>query len=155
MESAISQMTVMPVTPSERKTFIEKVVDEITSGERNPLDFNIILKEMEDTIEAIRKDERVKNAIMIEANKYSEKSFEYKGYKITKSSRSTYDYSTCNDDQWNKLSKEAASIKEKLKARESFLAAIKPDFDSIVNGETGEMLCAPAKTTTDYLTIKR
>lgn len=145
MEQAVAQFSSFPQNPKERGFFVEKCVDEITSGNRNPIDFEIMLKNLEDTISAIRKDERVKSAINSEVQKYAEKSFLFGDYEITKSSRTTYDYS--NDETW-------VNLKEQLKKREELLKAINPKVDEIADSKTGEILNPPIKKQSDYLTIK-
>ena len=39
MENAIAQFTYLPSSKAERETFVQMCVDEITSGNRNPLEF--------------------------------------------------------------------------------------------------------------------
>jgi hypothetical protein len=104
-----------------------------------------MLKNLEDTISAIRKDERVKNCIQSEVQKYSEKTIVFGDYEITKSQRTTYDYS--NDITW-------VELKEKIKQREELLKAINPSITEIADSKTGEMLMPPLKKQSDYLTIK-
>jgi hypothetical protein len=145
MEQAVAQFSNFPQNPKERSFFVEKCVDEITSGNRNPLDFELMLKNLEDTISSIRKDERVKNSIQDEVQKYSEKSFMFGDYEITKSQRTTYDYS--NDETW-------VELKEQIKKREELLKAINPKVDEIADGKTGAMINPPLKKQSDYLTIK-
>lgn len=142
---AISHLTILPQTPKEIESFVEACVNEITSGERNPLDFEIILKNVEDTISKIRKDERVKNCILNESNKYSEKVFNYHGYEFSKVLKQNFDFS--NDQTWCDLSK-------KIKDRESFLKTIKPDMKNIADSESGEILCPPIIKYSEYLTKK-
>lgn len=145
MEQAVAQFSRFPQTPKERASFVEKCVDEIVSGERNPLDFELMLKNLEDTINAIRKDDRVKSCIQLEAQKYSEKTFLFRDFEITKSSRATYDYS--NDSIW-------AELKKKIKSREEFLKTINQNVDEIASTSTGEVVIPPLKKSSEYLTIK-
>lgn len=142
---AISHLTILPQTPKEIESFVEACIDEITSGERNPLDFEIILKNVEDTISKIRKDERVKNCILNESNKYSEKVFNYHGYEFSKVLKPNFDFS--NDQIWCDLSK-------KIKDREAFLKSIKPDMKNIADSDSGEMLSPPIIKYSEYLTKK-
>ena len=154
MESVISYLTVLPESKEQRQQFIEMAESEILSGNRNPLEFEIALKSLEELIKEIRKLETVKRAVLNEADKYHEKTFDFRGYKITKTSRSTYDFSTCNDYQWNELKQKEEAIKETIKQRETFLKSITNKFDPVVNSETGEIIYPPALTIKDFLTIK-
>lgn len=153
METAISQFTYLPATKAERETFVQMCVDEITSGYRNPLELEIMLKNLEETVNAIRKHPEVKEAIQIEAEKYNEKTFKAFGCSITKTSRTTYDFTQCNDSVYNDLKEQETKAKELLKEREILLKAIKPGT-SFANPETGEEIYPPATSTTEFLTIK-
>lgn len=153
METAIAQFTYLPANKTERELFVLKAVDEIMSGVRNPLEVEVILKNVEETINAIRKHPEVKEAIQIEAEKYHEKTFKAYGCSITKTSRTTYDFSNCNDSVYNDLKEQETKAKEALKERETLLKAIKPG-SSFANPETGEEIFPPATSTTEFLTIK-
>ncbi len=54
METAISQFTYLPQTKAERATFVQMAVDEVLNGDRNPLELEVMLKNLEDTISAIQ-----------------------------------------------------------------------------------------------------
>jgi hypothetical protein len=142
MEQAIAQFFIFPQTPNERNSFVELCVNEITSGERDPLELEILLKNLEDTIKEIRKDERVKSCVQKEAAKYPEKIIQLRGYEITKISKPTFYYS--NDSKW-------VSMNKSLKEREQFLKAIKT---SVADADTGELIYPPFVKYSDYLTIK-
>lgn len=145
MEQAISQLSVFPQTPKEIDMFVEKCVDEITSGERNPLEFEILLKNAEDTITKIRKDDRVKSCVQDEANKYSEKVFSYKGFEFSKVIKPNFDFS--NDQIW-------CDLKKKLTERESLLKSINPSMESVADSSSGEILNPPIIKYSEYLTKK-
>lgn len=147
MEQAISTFCTFPQNPKERTSFVEKCVDEITSGERNPLEFEVMLKNLEDTISLVRKNEKVKNAIADEVGKYAEKTFSYSSYEITKcEGKKALDFS--NDSVWVELN-------DKLKAREKLLKSVNHSFDDIVDGKTGEILKPPIiKYSKPYIIIK-
>lgn len=153
METAISQFTYLPATKAERETFVQMCVDEITSGFRNPLELEIMLKNLEETVNAIRKHPDVKQAVQTEAEKYSEKTFKAFGCSITKTSRTTFDFTQCNDSTYNELKEQEVKAKEMLKDRENLLKAIKPGT-TLANPETGEEIFPPITSTTEFLTIK-
>lgn len=152
METAISQFTYLPATKKEREVFVQMCVDEITSGTRNPLEFEIMLKNLEETISAIRKRPEVKEVVLEEAEKYPEKTIALMGTKITKASKTTFYYNECGDSVYNELSSQLAELKEKVKERETFLKTIKPGME-IPDVNTGEIIRPPQTATTSYLTI--
>jgi hypothetical protein len=139
--NAIAELRRMPETKSQRETFVNACVDEILSGNQNPLEIEIILKNMEETIKAIRKDERVKDAIMKEINDFSEKSFTFGNVLFTKKASTTYDYK--HDGEWCRLN-------EKIKEREALLKTIK---EPLADANTGELIQPAIKKSTDTYSI--
>jgi len=152
-ETAISQFTYLPATKAERETFVQMCVAEILEGNRNPLELELMLKNLEETVNAIRKNPDIKSAIQAEAEKYTEKTFKAFGCTITKTNRTTYDFTGCNDSVYNDLKEAETKAKESLKDRENLLKTIKPGT-SIANTETGEEIFPPATSTSEFLTIK-
>jgi len=128
METAISQFSVLPLTKSERESFVNQAVNEILSGDVDPLQIDAILKAAEDTIKEIRTNNRVKMAVQKEADKYPEKSFEFGNFTITKSSRKTYDWKNYKSDKTlNDLNAEMKKLKLVIEARQmTILSGIDP-----------------------------
>jgi len=146
METAISTLSILPSTKAQRQSFVEMAVNEILSGDVNPLNVELTLKSAIDTLEEIRKNNRVKMAVMNEADKYSEKTFEFGNFKITKSSRTTNDFSGC-DEHLDNLYSEMDNLKAQIKARE---ALVLTGLDS----STGEVF-KPVKTSVnEFLKIE-
>lgn len=153
MEHAIAQFTYLPASKAERETFVQMCVDEIKSGTRDPLEFEIMLKNLEETISAIRKRPEVKDLCLEFADRYPEKSFSYKGVTVTKSSKTTYDYSQCGHSKYTELVALKAKISEEIKEIETFLKAIKPGM-TVPDQDTGEILTGPSTSVTSFLMIK-
>ena len=148
METAISYLSVMPLSKEQRETFVQKVKDEILSGDENPLKIEIILKGIEETIKAIRSDADIREYVLQELAKHGKSTIIY-GAELTKSDRKTWNY---NDTEINSITAEIEELKAKLKDREKFLQSI-PE-GGIIDPETGEILYRPGYTTTEVLTIK-
>ncbi len=136
MENAISLITSFPTTKESQKKFIDKLINEVESGYYSPLECEIGLKALEVIIKAVRN--KTKELIIHEASKY-EKTFKFKGIEITQTSKTTYDYSVCNDKTLNQL-------KEQIKIRESQLK-------SGVDVATGEVLIKPAIKISSFISI--
>lgn len=146
METALSTITVLPSTKEQRSLFVTKAVDEILDGNNNPLQIEIMLKAAQDTIEEIRKDNRVKMAVQKEADKYPEKTFEYGNFRITKSIRTINDFSGC-DSHLDNLYAEMEALKAQIKAREQLVL-------TGVNSETGEVFKPVKSKVTEFLKIE-
>lgn len=152
VETAISHLTILPLTKKEQQSFYQQIKNEIANGNANPLHLKVVLKAVSDTIKMIDQDEDIKFMTLKEADKYSEKTFDAYGCKISLSNRKTFDYSECNDSVYNSLVATFEATKEEIKKREEFLKAI-PN-EGTVNPETGELITAPKFTTSEIITVK-
>jgi len=136
METAISTLTYFNTSKEGINRFVDKVVSEVEGGLINPLDLVIYLRSIQKSIDGI--NDKVKQMIIDEADKYPQKSFEYKGAMISKEELGTkYDYENCEDMIWGKLDSEIKGLTEKKKERETFLKTIK-DPIGYTDTETGE-----------------
>ncbi|KKL81906.1 hypothetical protein LCGC14_1990120, partial [marine sediment metagenome] len=91
----------IPATHSQIDTVVADARKKILSGDYNPLDLEVQLKAMEETIKRIRADKEVKEYVAEEADKYPEKSFRHGSVLITKGTRKVYDFS--QDEEWRRL----------------------------------------------------
>ena len=150
--NALSVFGLMPENKAQITSFIQAAKGEILSGQYNPIKVEVQLKIMEELISGLRKDPQVREQLLIELDKYQGKTISIYGTEITKSSRSTLDFSSCNDSELQNLQIEADEINAKVKARQEMLKNIVPM--SVVNPITGEYLNPPSKKTTEVITIK-
>ena len=118
------------------ENFVNDAIGLVLSGEVGPLEVEFKLRIMEKAIKEIRKDVRVKNTVMEEAQKYNGQKFRGCDVKIT--TRKTADYSL--DAEWS-------TLKAKIKGREALLKAAKG-----IDIETGEEVVTYKET--EVLTIK-
>lgn len=54
-----------------------------------------------------------------------------------------YDFSYCEDGEWDSLNREMETIKAKLKIREDFLKTLRKEF---IDEDTGEVIQPPLRT---------
>lgn len=145
-----TEMFSIPKDKSDLELKISQISNLILDGYMNPIECEISLKKFEELASGVRK--KVRDNLLTELDKYTEKTITSFGADITKSSRSTLDYSTCNDSELQDLQIKADEINAKVKARQEMLKNIVPM--SVVNPETGEYLNPPSKKTTEVITIK-
>jgi len=139
MERAISTIKMFNLNKDQIEQFASQVLDDIYNHDGNVLDTAICLSAMESMIKKVRAG--VKDLIIQESDKYGEKTFDYKGARITKTSRVSYDYS--NTDQWN-------VVTEKRKEIEGIAKTIK---DPIADTETGEIINPAQKKISESISI--
>lgn len=145
-QTALSTLSILPNTKEQRESFVINAVNEILSGNVNPLDVEIMLKAAQDTIEEIRKNNRVKLAVQSEADKYPEKTFEYGNFRVTKSSRRVNDFKGC-DSHLDELNAQMDALKLQIKAREQLVL-------TGIDSSTGEVFKPVKSTVTEFLKIE-
>ena len=153
MENALIKVEALPKTKEEQKVFAREIIDAVQNGEVNPLQLDVYLKSIEETIDRVRKDADVKTAILTESAKYAEKTFNAFGAEITKFTRTTFDYEACGDSVWDGLRATEKQTKASLKEREGLLKNI-PQGQQIASSDTGEIIYAPQPKTIEGLQIK-
>lgn len=116
--------------------FSDQLIAGVKEGEINPLKVRVWSKTMETIIDRVNK-ETMENQLN-EAAKYAEAKFSFSGAEITKADvRTEYDYTACNDPEYNRMLTILEAAKEQLKEREAFLKAIKEPL-TILDEGTGE-----------------
>lgn len=152
-ESPRELLTMMASTQTQIDVFSDGVIESVQRGEINPLTVLIQLKAMEKAAERILKE--IKPNLLKEADLYPEKEFEFQGNKITKAEHGTkYDYSKCNDTDWELYDSQIKSLTTYKKEREDFLKTLKGPID-VLDKNTGEVvtLRPPTKTSTSGLNV--
>jgi hypothetical protein len=137
----------IPSTRRDIAIVTMKAVQEILSGDINPLETAIKLKAFEEILKSLKENLSIKNYILEEASKYPEKTFDAYGASITKAKRTTYDFTMCGDQVYAELMAQMDQLKKVIKAREE---VIKAGVDPV----TGETFLPPKTETSEYLTIK-
>lgn len=148
--NAISTLTVLPQSKEEISNYVGMIKSEILGGYINPLNSALMIKAFEEILKSLKDDEEIKAYVLSEADKYTEKTIDLNGAKITKQDRTTYYYENCNDSVWNDLNAQIEQLKCEIKGRESWLKTIRsitPDT------QTGELINPPSTKFNSILTI--
>lgn len=148
--TSISLITTLPSNKAEVATFVQDAKDRILAGYENPLKIASQLKAFEEVIKQLRDDKEIKEAVLKEAEKEG-KTFKLHGAEFQiKETGVKYDYTCCDDKEWNNLEKQINELIEKKKAREDILKTIKGEvFDN-----EGTQLNPPSKSSTTSVTVK-
>tara|TARA_R110000803_G_scaffold52326_2_gene107735 strand:- start:9996 stop:10415 length:420 start_codon:yes stop_codon:yes gene_type:complete len=139
----------MPSTKEEMNVFLSKVKAELL--EDNPLDVGLKITVIQKTMEALRKDPDIRDLVLDELTKYTEKIVEYKGNKFEKAETGVkYDYQ--GDHTLAELDAEKKAIDVKIKERQAFLKTVKGE---VFDGDGVRCLPAVKSSTTNYKLILR
>lgn len=150
----------IPSSKTEQKEMANAFVSKVTDGNINPIDAVIQMKSLSETINAFLKSEEIKDAVIIECEKYGKGERPcYNGAILQlKETGVNYDFSVCNDPVYSRLIKQRDDINQQCKEREKYLKAIsKPKAE--IDEDSGEIfiLNPPSKqSTTSYsITFKK
>lgn len=150
--NALAAITLLPQTKAQINNFVRIAKNEILSGDYNPLEINLRFKAIEEVIKAIRTDDEIKEMVILEAEKYPEKTVNVFGCEVQKRNNSTYNFKYCNDSELEKLQTIADEANKNLKDRQELLKMLKPN--QLANPETGEMIQPPLVSTKTILAVK-
>ena len=152
METAISTLSQLPETKQQIETFAYSLEQGLINGQIVASDLLRFQKAMEKVFEKI-KPTLIENALN-EISQY-EKNSVIKGSEFSIVEAGVkYDYSDCNDLEYNTLTIQLEALKSTLKDRETFLKAIKQPLQ-MVDETSGECytLYPPKKTSTTTLKV--
>ena len=149
--TTLAKIAQSPITYVEINNLIYDMKVELLSGDYNPLDVELQLKAMEETIKQLRSDKDIRQFVLREAEKHG-KSFEWRGAKMSiREVGVKYDYSTSGDSEWAILDAQIKKLTEKRNAREKCLQN-SPEMGT-VSPETGETIYRPAKSSTTSIAV--
>lgn len=138
MENALSIITHFSLTKTQIDTLARKALDEIDTGNHNPLTIHLCLKAMEELVKKIK--DGIADQVLAEAEKYG-RQFDYLGAKVQLSERRSYDFS--HDSTWSDLDQSKKQWEETLKHLS----------DPVADPETGEMIYPAQFKVTPFITI--
>lgn len=138
----------LPTIAERKDVFVKGIKDQIMAGYMNPLEFYRQAKIAIDCLEELKKDPEIFDCAYTERDKYGKEKPVVNGSVIDTGQRTTYDYKSCNDPEWNRLT-------QALKDREAFLKALKKEM-TVVDTETGETVTIqpPTLRISNYISVK-
>jgi len=153
METALSTITILPSSKEEMQKYYKSLKNEILEGNNDPLFVLKHLKYAEKVIGDILKDKDIETHFLLEAEKYSEKTFDHSGVTFTiQETGVSYDYASCGDSVWDDLNKQAESIKEQMKIRETMLKTL--PYEGLADTVTGEIIKPPLKSSKTKVAVR-
>ena len=115
------------------------LIQPIIDGEIDPLRAVAKIRFLSDMLAAALKDDRVKDAILTEIDRNGGKEASAFGVKFQQKEMGvSYDYTVCQDPEYNRLAGEMETLKAKMKEREKYLMGIPAEGIPMVDQETGD-----------------
>ena len=141
---------------AQRESFVSTLVESIDNGNVDPLKIHLQIKCMEDIIKQLNDNPIYRDAILTQAQTYSQKEFEFMNAKIAiREVGVKYNYDNCNDNIFKKMVSEKNTLDEKMKARQKFLQLAPIEGTLVTDEETGETekIYPATKTSTTSLVV--
>src|SRR5688572_8743447 len=151
--SALSAMRSLATTQTQVDIFSDQLIEAVKSGEANPLEVLVMLRAFEKVSKRVLSE--IHENILSESDKYTEKTWDYHGNKLTKSEVGVqYDYSVCGDPVHDQRESIMNAAKSLLDERKEFLKALKEPV-TIVDEGSGEAVTIrpPVKKSTSTVTV--
>ena len=115
------------------------LIQPIIDGEIDPLRAVAKIRFLSDMLAATLKDDRVKDVILSEIDKNGGKEVTAFGVKFSQKEMGvSYDFSVCQDPEYNRLAADMETLKAKMKEREKYLMGIPAEGIPMVDQETGD-----------------
>lgn len=153
---ATSVLSLFETTKDQRMSFVLSVVDQLQSGNVDPLKVHLHVKCMEEIIKQLNANTIYKSSVLEAAEKYGEKSFSFNNAKVEiKEVGVKYDFSKCSDAALIQMYSDQEALDKKIKARETMLKAVDGKGMTVVDESTGEAYTVypPAKSSTTSIAI--
>lgn len=145
----------IPFTKENQKATAQTLVAKVADGDVDPIEAYTTIKAMVECLNVFLKDKNVMEATVSACEKHGRFGANYNGANICVAEVGVkYDFSVCQDPEWDELAKQKAEIEAKLKAREAFLRTI-PGQQTIVSEETGAVVTVypPAKSSSTSVKV--
>lgn len=135
LERSVSQIA----SKATQRELTQSFIEQITEGEKNPLDVVIAVRAAAEVLANVTKDDRVREAVLAEIDKNGGKTVSRNGVRFDQRETGVkYDYSDCCDPEYKRLSEELAALQEKVKERQKFLLGVPTEGLPMVDQETGD-----------------
>lgn len=139
-----------PTTAVGIQGFKTNIKDKILEGEISGGDAKCLLKSMEIVVKDLQDDMEIKEVIQDFTDRYSEKTFTYKGMQFTKSEKKNYNFQSCGDPEYDDMIQALEQLKAKIKDKETLLKTLKQPISDL----EGNIINPPTYTITPILALK-
>ena len=148
MDNALQLIGQFPENREQIKSFVHSFCTSAMNGYNEPLEILKKIKVLEEITKQVKSE--LSDFFQDEACLHIENTIEKFGCKFTKQERPTYDFSICEDSEWDMMQAQLVKLKKEIKDRETLLKCLKTE---IVNIDTGEIIKLPAKTSKSIIAV--
>lgn len=153
---ATSVLSLFETTKDQRMSFVMGVVDQLQSGNTDPLKVHLHVKCMEEIIKLLNANTIYKSSILEAAEKYGEKSFSFNNAKVEiKEVGVKYDFSKCEDTILGALYAQHEILDAEIKKRETMLKSVDTKGMLVTDEASGDTfkVYPPAKSSSTSVAV--
>ena len=132
-------LSLLDTTKAERQSFVLDIISRIEDGQADPIKVKLQAKKMEELTKAIQDNPRFRDLLHDEAAKHGRTFEAYEAKFELRSLPAKYDYTGCNDAEWQRLTTSIEELTQRRKDREAFLKALPASGFNTVT-ENGEVI---------------
>lgn len=114
----------LDTTKAQRATFVSDIISRIEEGQADPIRVKLQVKKMAELCKAIEDNPRFKELLMDEAVKHGKTFDMYEAKFEVRNLPAKYDYSTCNDAEWSRITASIEALTTIREDRETFLKSL-------------------------------
>lgn len=154
--SSTSILSLFETNKEQRMSFAMGVVEALEQGRVDPLKIHLQVKCLEDIIKLLNANSIYKDQVLVAAQRYGEKSFQFQNSKVEiKEVGVKYDFKQCGDPVLDRLQWELEKAEKAVKDREALLKTVSEKGLTVTEEETGETFTVypPAKSSTTSVAI--
>jgi len=149
-----SIVSLFETTKEQRQNFVKDIIFRMQVGEVNPLTLHTQIKCIEEVVKNILSDSEYKQSILIEAEKYGSKKFEFGNASFqTKEAGTKYEWETTGDSLLMELMNREANIKALIKERQEFLKKVPLGGVDVLYEDCLERVYPPSKSSETIVAI--
>lgn len=157
LTTVTGSLKVVTLNKKQLSDIADNIINDVHEGNRNALDVLQNIKAWEKVFEAIKESNAFNDDALEALAKYG-KSTIINGHKLEQAEVGVkYDFSVCNDPEWNQIDGDIRQLTEQRKKVEARLKTVSPKGMTITDTDTGEVytIYPPAKAskTTIKVTI--
>lgn len=149
----IKAASILNTSKAERMVTVAEAIDTILDGHRDPLEFHIAIKCMEEMIKNILDDANYKAAVLSEAEKFGKSSERHNAKIAIKETGVKYEFSQCGDEVMNDLMQRKSELDAAIKSRSEFLKSLPAPIELVTEEGIVNKIYPPSKSSTTSVTI--
>jgi hypothetical protein len=151
--ATIGTLRLFELTKSERGEFVTQLIERMDNGLADPLETHLQIKNMEDIIKQTTGNETYKKYVLDAAEKEGRSFMHHNAKFEIKEVGTKYDFTNCNDPEYAEMCEMMESLKERMKAKETFLKTISGKGLEILVGDELVTVYPPVKTSTTSVAV--